>query len=108
MFINYYFPLRAPGGLLAEVYRLSTVYYNFSNTLLTLTIFIRADIIRGENTYKKYHYFYFLREGIIFILPIPSTCVHVYNNYKVWIDRIELLCSMLNTNVLRIFLIRYS
>lgn len=32
MFINYYFPLRAPGGLLAEVYRLSTVYYNFYYT----------------------------------------------------------------------------
>ena len=28
MFINYYFPLRAPGGLLAEVYRFPTDSHN--------------------------------------------------------------------------------
>ena len=45
MFINYYFPLRAPGGLLAEVYRLSTHSHNFYHN---------RNNQGGENTYKKY------------------------------------------------------
>lgn len=79
MFINYYFPLRAPGGLLAEVYRLSTVYRNFSKYRLSIHshnfYYTRYYYGGGENTYKKYTYFYFLWGGGIFYLAIPSTCV---------------------------------
>lgn len=64
MFINYYFPLRAPGGLLAEVYRLSTVYCNFSKYRFSTNshnfYHNHNNPGGGENTYKRYPYFYFL------------------------------------------------
>ena len=51
MFINYYFPLRAPGGLLAEVYPLSTVYYNFSKYRFSSHNFYRYYNNQGGGEY---------------------------------------------------------
>ena len=74
MFINYYFPLRAPGGGSSQrstVSLLCIAIFQNTASLFTITIFTISAIIRGgKNTYKKYTYFYFLWDNFYFTYPI--------------------------------------
>ena len=62
MFINFYFPLRAPGGILAEVHRLSTKSCNFSKyPLATISPNFHTNHNNQGGDYSKNGtYFYFL------------------------------------------------
>ena len=82
MFINYYFPLRAPGGAprrgLPSLY--CVLQFFKIPSLYPLSQFL-SQPGGGENTYKKYTYFYFLWEGN-FLFRLSH--LPVYSSHKIY------------------------